>query len=265
MKLQNLSLILFLISLSGCFKDSPLNSCEGKMFGRPITNTGLSLEKCMPSFECLGFTSKEFSPQEITALKDWTLLQAFSEIVANPYENTLNLPPSDGWVCGVIIENLENKTYRLQNYESSQKAEIDGAIVTHFDLCGVCSTLEDLAVYAENLDIGANVRQCGFQNFTTPFESLVGCIQDLGFSLPCAQIWAYNLRNTQSVCFSFCLNNDLYHLEDGSLSPCLECDEINSGHVFKAVAGRTRRNTGIASSICRFCEEVNPVEHNYPL
>lgn len=265
MKTQNFILTLLLFVLFGCFKDGELNPCEGQMFGKPITNTGLSSEKCMPSCECLGFATKEFTPQEINKLKDWSLVQPFQEVNTNPYQNPLNLPPSDGWVCGVIVENLSNKTYRLQNYESKESAEKEGAIVTHFDLCGVCSTLEDLAVYAENLDIGANVRQCGFQNFNTPFESLVGCIQDLGFTLPCAQIWAYNLRNTQSVCLSFCLNNDPYHLEDGSLSPCLECDEINSGPVFKAVAGRTRRNTGIASSICRFCEEVNPVEHNYPL
>ena len=251
--------------LISCVNDSPLEPCKGQMFGKPISRTGLSADKCMPVCQCEGFATKEFSAQEISDLRNWNLLHPYEELNSNPYQNPLNLPSTEGWVCAVMVESLSNKTYRLQNYESKEKAESEGAIVTHFDLCGVCSTLEDLAVYAENLDIGANVRQCGFQNFSAPFENLVSCIQDLGFSLPCAQIWAYNLRNTQAECLSFCLNNDPYHLEDGSLSPCLECDEIKSGPVFKTVAGRTRRNTGIASSICRFCEEVNPVAHDYPL
>jgi hypothetical protein len=36
-----------------------------------------------------------------------------------------------------------------------------------------------------------------------------------------------------------------------------------SGPVFKAVAGRTRRNTGIASALCRPCSEVRPLLHDY--
>jgi len=37
-----------------------------------------------------------------------------------------------------------------------------------------------------------------------------------------------------------------------------------SGPVFKAVAGRTRRNSGLASALCRPCESVYPLEHVYP-
>ena len=55
-----------------------------------------------------------------------------------------------------------------------------------------------------------------------------------------------------------------YNNADGSLNDCLQCDEDESGAVFKAVAGRTRRNTGLASSICRPCSEVKPLIHDYP-
>ncbi len=54
-----------------------------------------------------------------------------------------------------------------------------------------------------------------------------------------------------------------YQLPDGALNPCLQCDEDRSGPVFKAVAGRTRRNTGIASALCRPCDEVSPLVHRY--
>jgi hypothetical protein len=54
-----------------------------------------------------------------------------------------------------------------------------------------------------------------------------------------------------------------YNLEDGSLNSCLQCDEDISGAVFKTVAGRTRRNSGLASAICRPCETVWRIEHAY--
>ncbi|HNT27256.1 MAG TPA: hypothetical protein PKH10_03660, partial [bacterium] len=57
--------------------------------------------------------------------------------------------------------------------------------------------------------------------------------------------------------------NDPYHNPDGTLNDCLICDEVNSGPVFKAVAGRNRRNTGLPSSMCRPCAEVQPVFHYY--
>ena len=56
-----------------------------------------------------------------------------------------------------------------------------------------------------------------------------------------------------------------YHLPDGRLNPCLVCDEEKSGPVFKAVAGRTRRNSGLPNAMCRPCAEANPVVHAYPL
>ncbi len=52
-------------------------------------------------------------------------------------------------------------------------------------------------------------------------------------------------------------------MPDGSLSPCIACDEDKSGPVFKAVAGRTRRNSGIPNAICRPCDQVQPLVHDY--
>lgn len=45
--------------------------------------------------------------------------------------------------------------------------------------------------------------------------------------------------------------------------PCIQCDEDRSGPVFKIVAGRTRRNSGLPNAICRPCSEVQPLVHDY--
>lgn len=54
-----------------------------------------------------------------------------------------------------------------------------------------------------------------------------------------------------------------HNIQDGSLSPCIECDEVMSGAGFKYSAGRTRRNSGIRSAIQRGDHEVYFVEHLY--
>ncbi len=261
--LKNITLFFSLLVLvSACKNDEEPISCEGTMFGLPVANTGLDPSFCKPSCECKDFNSRTFSASEIASLKSWELSTPIQELNSNPYD--LPAEERDPMVCAIMIENLAAKIYSLGNYPDPETAEAAGAIVTHHDACGLCSTLPDFAVYAENRDIGDGVRACGLNNILQPFENLVECIEALGFTRPCAQIWAYNTVNTRENCFTPCITNTSYHNADGTLSNCLQCDEDISGPVFKVVAGRTRRNTGLASSICRFCEEVKPVDHDYP-
>lgn len=46
---------------------------------------------------------------------------------------------------------------------------------------------------------------------------------------------------------------------DGSLNSCLQCDEDESGPVFKYYSGRTRRNSGIESEIPRPSDSIYPM------
>lgn len=259
--LYHLLFCFIILSFSNCNTTSEIG-CEGFLFGQPIAKTGLNKNQCKPSCECKEFYAKIFKEEDLLELKKWKLTEPFDQIITNPYNQPA--PIVKEGVCAVVIDTLENKTYHLEFFDDAIKAKTAGAFVTHYDNCGVCSTLEDLAVYAGNIDIGADVKQCGLKNLNEPITELIACIQELGFTLPCAQIWAYNVRNTQKKCFELCIKNEPYNTKNGSLSPCLACDERESGPVFKAIAGRTRRNTGIASSICRKCEEVQPVEHDYP-
>lgn len=253
--------IFTLFILVSC--NSQKDPCEGAMFGVTANVTGLSESKCKPVCECKNFVSKSFSEEEITELRRWKLTKPFEELTYNPYKRPV--PESKECLCAIVIDDLENKEYHLETFDDLKSAEAAGAYVTHYDACGLCSTLEDMALYVEDLDIGRAVKECGLKNLVTPFRDLVSCLQDLGFTKPCAQIWAYNIRNTQEKCFKVCISdNSVYHNEDGTLNPCLECDEKNSVPVWRAVAGRSRRNMGVANNICRFCEEVKPVKHDYP-
>jgi len=163
-------------------------------------------------------------------------------------------------VCGVRFE-ADRIHYRLETFGSSAEADRAGFRVTHTGGCGTCSTLQDLAVYLERTDLTAPVRRCGMQPGT------LGCIEALGFSHACARVWDFNVQNTKRECFGVCMRSwvsgEPSTKSDGSLNDCLQCDEDRSGPVFKVVAGRTRRNSGIRSSIPRPDEQVAHVVHDY--
>lgn len=115
-------------------------------------------------------------------------------------------------------------------------------------------------------DLTEPVRECGLEGISGGPEQNLECLRALGFSEPCAQIWYYNTNHTRGACLQECFAalDQPYHLPDGSPNACIQCDEDLSGPVFKAVAGRTRRNSGLASALCRPCASVFQVDHAYP-
>lgn len=255
-----------------------LTSCEGQspadkpcdqtiLFGRPNAKTGLTEQQCQPRCACNAepFEAPDYTAQDAAALLQWTLLEPFSELTADPYLSPAPTPGPMTTVCAVVSNAPGSREYRLRSYEHSDLAATDGAIVTHYGACGLCSTLADLSVYMRELDLTTPVRDCGIKYLSGPADAHVQCLQDLGFTKPCAQIWYYNTVHTREVCELPCFSTlgKPYQLEDGSLNECLQCDEDKSGPIFKAIAGRTRRNTGIASALCRPCSEVQPLMHRY--
>jgi hypothetical protein len=172
------------------------------------------------------------------------------------------LEPADT-VCGVRFEQ-DQIHYHLATFATSAAARTAGFATTHFGTCGTCSTLQDLAVYLERPDLTAPVRWCGIRTDASASRT---CLENLGFSTSCAQTWLFNLQNTRRQCLGVCVwswvRNEAPTRADGSLNACLQCDEDRSGRVFKATAGRTRRNSGIQSSIPRPTDEIAPVVHDY--
>jgi len=242
--------------------DAPAPACDN-LFGRPNEKTGLDSTRCRPSCGCgdAGWVAPEWTAAKVDSLLSFTLLDPPAELTADPYKS----PPSDSTgVCAVRIVDRAARTYRLESHATAAEATASGAIVTHENKCGLCSTLADLAVYATKPDLTDPVRSCGL-DAAGNLEKNVSCLQKLGFTRPCAQIWAYNTLFTRDNCLGTCLSllSAPYHEEDGGLNACLLCDEQKSGPVFKGVAGRTRRNTGVASAMCRPCSEVMRLEHDY--
>ena len=264
------SFLLFLVASAGC-DPSPAEkpACDkAVLFGRPNDKTGLTQDQCKPECACQAepFVAPEYTEVDIAALASWTLLETPKPLAADPYDSPAPPPGSPDEVCAVLAEPAGSHSYRLVTYESKDAANAAGAITTHYGACGLCSPLVNLGVYMRYTDLTTPVRDCGIKNLQGPMDAHVQCLQDLGFDLPCAQIWYFNTVHTRKVCELPCFSTlgKPYQLEDGSLNECLQCDEDLSGPIFKAVAGRTRRNTGIASALCRPCSEVKPLLHAYP-
>jgi hypothetical protein len=255
--------VAWALVLSGCGNDPP-PLCTEQLFGRPGPNTGLTDEQCAPRCACEGtkFEVPEPTAAQIAALRTWELLDPPPLLVDDPYAGPTPTAPDDNAVCAVV-RGPGAMQYRLADFPSADAAVAAGAVPTHYGNCGLCSSLADLAVYMEKPDLTEPVRECGLAN--SPMAEHMACLQALGFTEPCAQIWYYNTRHTKELCLEPCILalGKPYHLPDGTLNACLQCDEVQSGDVFKAVAGRTRRNTGVASSMCRPCSEVRLLDHAY--
>lgn len=237
------------------------------LFGAPNQRTGLTAEQCAPTCACdaLTWTPPSYTAEFVDSLGAFVWESPAADLTSDPYASDLPAPVGDDAVCGVVFAT-DNTAYRLETFPTWDDAVATGAIPTHSGACGVCSSLQDLSVYMRYPDLTDPVRECGLLGFSEGEQATLDCIEDLGFTHPCAQIWAYNTQNTRTFCLSECLAalDEPYHLPDGSLNPCVQCDEEVSGPVFKAVAGRTRRNSGLPNAMCRPCGEVRPFEHRYP-
>jgi hypothetical protein len=172
-------------------------------------------------------------------------------------------PAPPGAVCGVRFE-ADAVHYHLATFPDAAAARAEGFATTHTGACGTCSTMQDLAVYLARPDLTAPVRRCGL---LLSGKKNLSCLEALGFSPACARTWYFNEVNTRRECLTTCVwawasgtaSND----SDGRLNACLQCDEDRSGPVFKVTAGRTRRNSGIRSSISRPDEQIADVVHDY--
>ena len=243
-------------------------TCSGDtLFGRPVARTGLTEDQCRPHCSCGGqsFDAPGYTPADAAELLTWTLENPPAGLAADPYSDDAPAPSPPDVLCAVLPDPSGTRSYELVTYPSAAAALPAGAIPTHYGQCGRCSSLANLAVYMRYPDLTAPVRDCGIKGLNGDEALQLACLEKLGFEHACAQIWSYNTSHTRKACFDTCIAalGATYQLPDGSLNPCLQCDEDQSGAVFKAVAGRTRRNTGIASALCRPCSEVRPLLHRY--
>ncbi|MFH2071490.1 MAG: hypothetical protein ABIJ75_01430 [Actinomycetota bacterium] len=268
--LRALAAAIAILVTSGCGGAAvDAGGCD-YLFGAPQAATGLSGNACRPVLACDGietFTPPAYGAEAIEALRARILIDPPLPLPASPYESPSLVPAGTTGVCAVLADPSGPGAYRLATFPDRSAVEAAGGVVTHTGACGACSSLQDLAVYLGTPNLGDPVRECALIEFGDDPGATLDCITGLGFTDACAQIWAFNSANTRAACLVECLEalDESNHLPDGRLNACLACDEENSGPVFKAVAGRTRRNSGIPSAICRPGEDVAAVLHDaYP-
>ncbi len=261
---------VLVVATAGCSDDeeteAPEEVCQG-LFGTPGESTGLDEEDCSPRCDCEvrgEWEAPEYDEAFVDELRSWELVEPAVEVPEeDPYlDEGFEVPSRDG-VCAVVIVDEEERQYRLETFGDREEAEAQGARVTHDEACGLCSGLQDLSVYIEEIELTGPVRSCGLSGISGGEEAQRECIEDLGFSTECSKIWSWNATNTREECLEICFDYlaSPHNESDGSLNPCLQCDEDLSGEVFQAVAGRTRRNSGLPSAICRPCENLVFMDH----
>jgi len=247
-------------------QDMPPEQCV-PMFGRPVAATGLGADVCAPTCGCAGsrVEATQWTPERLAALSSWTELDPPEVPEADPYALDPSPVPMPDAVCAVEIVDAGARTYRVRTFATQAAALEARARITHTGACGLCSSLENLKIYASTPDLTEPVRACGLTATFQGQEEGLECILELGFEPACAAIWLYNAQHTRAECAAVCIRalGDPYHTEDGALNACLQCDEDISGPVFKAVAGRTRRNSGLASALCRPCDDASVIAHDY--
>ncbi|KAJ9453769.1 hypothetical protein DIPPA_31505 [Diplonema papillatum] len=229
----------------------------------------LAAAVCVLSLAAVGgaFELRTYTRPVYTAFAEKKCLNPVT-IDTDPYDIGLPSPSAPESVCAVKYNDSERTWYSLETYNSVPEAERDGAHVTHGTQCGACSTLRDLSAFMEHTDLTNPVRSCMLK-YVWSFERATQCIIDeTGMTVPCAATFAYNGINTRWQCGGICMLVYMFGVpnnvpEDNRLNACLQCDEVNSGPVFKHFAGRTRRQSGLKSAIVRPSDEVFAVVHDY--
>ena len=237
------------------------------LFGNPTEKTGLTTDQCKPFFNCEGvaFEAPFYTQEETDWLESRVFLNPPDELMSNPYDNPENYPNYPEKFCGIKFVDTQKTEYNLYTYDTMEALAQDGAQITHTGACGHCSSLQSLAVYIKEGDLAGPVRSCTSAGIIQSEEKTMECLMEIGFDRICAKAWYYNTKNTTSKCILKCLDdfNSVYHLPDGTLNDCIQCDEDESGPVFKATSGRTRRNSGLPTALCRPCDTVSRVKHYY--
>jgi hypothetical protein len=189
----------------------------------------------------------------------------------DPYTNATNNTTWPDTVCAVVYPDPSDRSrYYLRDFATKEEAESHpGTYVTHLHPCGMCSTTRDLAVYMKYPDLTDPGRECALMGIISPQDGVSCFVKTVGFTEPCAMIWMRDAQNTRKHCFDICMKDWLEHVPNNlppnstNLNPCLECDEVKSGPLFKRYAGRTRRDSGIQSAINRPASHIYQITHYY--
>jgi len=89
-------------------------------------------------------------------------------------------------VCAYKYSENDCNSYTLDTYISEEAALSDGAFITHYGHCGLCSTARDLSIYLQFPNLTKPGKRCALKSLTQGDEVGQKCFEDIGFSKPCA-------------------------------------------------------------------------------
>eukprot|EP01138_Halocafeteria_seosinensis_P001993 gb/GECG01002041.1/.p1 GENE.gb/GECG01002041.1/~~gb/GECG01002041.1/.p1 ORF type:complete len:274 (+),score=15.30 gb/GECG01002041.1/:1-822(+) len=233
-----------------------------------------SLRGALRDIRSLRWSPPTYNQTVVEAFWNKILLNPMPPLEKDPYQiPNFNTTWNDS-VCAVkyaqdkVTGKEDRHRYYLYTYRNPQDAVNDNAYVTHLHPCGYCSTTKDLAIYMNYTDLTNPVRICGaLATFSQPLA--MECLEKIGFTTQCSKIWMYDAINTRKECWPPCIKDWIEGVPNNvppnstNLNPCLECDETKSGPIFKVVAGRTRRDSGLESSINRPPSSIYNITHYY--
>eukprot|EP00980_Cylindrotheca_fusiformis_P030735 scaffold25332_cov186-Cylindrotheca_fusiformis.AAC.2 len=213
--------------------------------------------------------------KEQTVVNPYSLsCDAFTEsnCETQPAQEQALLDLGDTAACAIhsvdSTTDCKEGSYTLKSYASREEAEAAGGFVTHMGSCGVCSTLQDLAVYMRHPDLTTAGKFCSSKD-TISIEGGAACYSNLGMTNACARVWADANANDFVDCFTECFLKDLTQNEPNNgpfpeckLNKCLQCDQDKTEPTLTKFAGRTQRRSGLLSPVARPCDEIAIINHS---
>lgn len=190
--------------------------------------------------KCPDWRPKNYSMDFIETITDQEPLNPL-KLNCNAYDDfgctTMPPQPKNLGAGAVCAHHYSDKCdeYTIANYNSTEEAKAAGGVVTHFGMCGTCSTRQDLGVYMKYPDMTSVGKTCGIKTLYS-INSARQCFEDLGMTPPCARIWADNAKYDSKNCLMVCLGQ-YFSAYNGKyprceLNACLECDENGAGPIF---------------------------------
>ena len=198
-------------------------------------------------------------------------IKFFYQDVVHQWFITKDTAATKDEVCAFKFSDAAKTRYILKTFNTPAEAQLSGFTITHKTHCGTCSSLKDLATYLDNKNLTVPARDCSKK---MSIDKIKECyMESIGFTEACAETWAYNSVNTKKACIGICIKDyGLFNLianrypdelnnADGSLKPCLQCDELRSVPGYNYTVGRTRRGSGIISDIQRNAHEMYWIDY----
>jgi len=184
--LLHIFLLVFFSTVEGQEDYASCGDCHCIVTGDEACPTGDHVPQMIFSDDLVGFL------QSLEATNPYNLS-------CNPYQDDLcdTVPPQsnltalgDDAACGIVYEteglpsDIDNQCptrYNLVSYTSVGELDDDGAVLTHYGACGVCSTTQDLAVYIEHTDLADKGTECSLRGIQD-FADGVACYQEVGYT-----------------------------------------------------------------------------------